>query len=129
MGMIHFCEDKKVYNSHPVLCIGHIVCLVLDSFGTMEQYVGRKYKQVKEENFEEYLKVMGVGLIPRKAAAAASPTVCLTKNDDGGYVLTTSAPIRTMVVNFHVGQEFDETTPDGVKVFFKLTSYRIADHI
>lgn len=41
---------------------------------TLEQFIGR-WKMIKSENFEEFMKEIGVGLITRKAAAHLKPTL------------------------------------------------------
>lgn len=44
-----------------------------------EQYVG-KWNLVESDNFENYLKQVGVGLVTRKAAAATKPTLEISVN-------------------------------------------------
>merc|ERR1712080_785232 len=41
-----------------------------------------KYKLATSENFEEFMKVLGVGLITRKLGNKTSPTVTITKEGD-----------------------------------------------
>ncbi|XP_059050370.1 sodium/calcium exchanger regulatory protein 1 [Achroia grisella] len=79
------------------------------------EFVGKKYKMVSSENFDEFMKTLGVGLITRKAANAVTPTVELRKDGDS-YVLVTSSTFKTTEVKFVPGQEFDEERADGAKV-------------
>ena len=78
----------------------------------MAVWEGKKYKLEKSENFDEYMKELGVGLVLRKMGNSVSPTIELTKNGDV-YTLTTSSTFKTSSVNFKLGEEFDEETLDG----------------
>merc|ERR1712002_29108 len=59
----------------------------------MVQITG-SYTQTSCENYEEFLKALGVGFILRKAAMA-------------------STPVMTIEINFELGKEFEEDTTDG----------------
>ncbi|XP_072934267.1 fatty acid-binding protein [Epargyreus clarus] len=78
-------------------------------------FLGKKYKMISSENFDEFMKALGVGLITRKAANAVTPTVEL-KQDGGSYVLVTSSTFKTTEMKFNPGEEFDEERADGAKV-------------
>ncbi|KAJ8712774.1 hypothetical protein PYW08_008078 [Mythimna loreyi] len=79
------------------------------------EFVGKKYKMISSENFDEFMKAIGVGLITRKAANAVTPTVELRKDGDS-YNLVTSSTFKTTECKFKPGEEFDEERADGVKV-------------
>jgi len=70
------------------------------------------YKLTKSENFEEYMKAIGVGLVMRKMAAAATPTTEITKTGED-FNIKTSTTFKTTDIKFKLGQEFDEETADG----------------
>ncbi|XP_021944577.1 sodium/calcium exchanger regulatory protein 1 isoform X1 [Folsomia candida] len=70
------------------------------------------YKLTKSENFEEYMKSVGVGLVMRKMAATATPTTEITQNGDD-WNIKTSTTFKTTDIKFKLGQEFDEETADG----------------
>uniref|UniRef100_D3TLL9 Fatty acid-binding protein, muscle n=1 Tax=Glossina morsitans morsitans TaxID=37546 RepID=D3TLL9_GLOMM len=76
---------------------------------------GKKYKLEKSENFDEYMKELGVGMVLRKMGNSVSPTVEL-KLDGEKYSLTTSSTFKTSTITFKLGEEFDEETLDGRKV-------------
>ncbi|PSN51340.1 Fatty acid-binding protein [Blattella germanica] len=57
----------------------------------------------------------GVGLVTRKMGNSVSPVIELTENN-GEYTLSSSSTFKNSVINFKLGQEFDEETPDGRKV-------------
>merc|ERR1712223_749082 len=66
-----------------------------------------KYKLATSENFEEFMKVLGVGLLTRKLGNKTSPTVTITK--EGAEF------------NFKVDVPFEEITADGRKVISTMT--------
>nr|WPK49590.1 FABP1 [Echiniscus testudo] len=87
----------------------------------MADLIVGKYKLESSENFDEYMKSIGVGLVTRKLGATASPTVTVTKEGDGKYRLKTETAIKTTDIAFRVGETFDEETLDGRKVTSVVT--------
>ncbi|KAL1500835.1 hypothetical protein ABEB36_006266 [Hypothenemus hampei] len=81
----------------------------------VDAYLNKKYKLESSENFDEYMKELGVGLITRKVGNSVSPVVDLTKDGDE-YVLTSNSTFKHVVTKFKPGVEFDQETPDGRKV-------------
>lgn len=77
-----------------------------------EEFLGKRYKLSTSENFDEFMKALGVGLVTRKMGAKVSPVVELTEND-GVYTLKTSSTFKNSEIKFKLGEEFDEETPDG----------------
>merc|ERR1712071_304850 len=71
-------------------------------------------KLVSQENFDEYLKAIGVGMAKRALARAATPTVDYSMNGDEMTVTTTG--MRDTSITFKIGVEKDEETADGRKV-------------
>ncbi|CAN7985546.1 unnamed protein product [Ixodes hexagonus] len=80
----------------------------------MTSLVG-KWKLTESENFDEFLKELGVGLTWRKLAQTSKPSVEL-KCDGDKWNLKTSTLLKTSDVSFTLGQEFEEARIDGVKV-------------
>lgn len=80
-----------------------------------EQYLGKRYKLFNSENFDEFMKALGVGILTRKMGSSVSPVVELTE-DSGLYTLKTTSPFKNSEIKFKLGEEFDEETPDGRKV-------------
>lgn len=81
----------------------------------MVLWEGKKYKLDKSENFEEYMKALGVGLIMRKMGNQVYPTVELIKEGDS-YTLNTTSTFKSSSIKFKEGEEFDEVTVDGRNV-------------
>lgn len=86
----------------------------------MEALLGKKYKLNTSDNFDDYMKALGVGLITRKMGNTVSPTIELTENN-GEYTLSSSSTFKNTVITFKLGVEFDEETPDGRKVKSTIT--------
>merc|ERR1711874_681494 len=85
---------------------------------TMSECTG-KYKLQTSENFEEFMKELGVGLLTRKLGNKTSPTVTITQEGDE-YTFKQES-IKTSEFKFKVGQEFEEITADGRKVMSTMT--------
>merc|ERR1712038_1569319 len=74
---------------------------------TMSECTG-KYKLATSENFEEFMKVLGVGLLTRKLGNKTSPTVTITKEGDEYNFRQDS--IKTSEFKFKVDVPFEEIT-------------------
>jgi len=70
------------------------------------------FKLIKSENFDEYMKAIGVGMVLRKMASAATPTTEI-KQDGENWNIKTMTTFKTTEIKFKLGEEFDETTADG----------------
>ncbi|XP_072756435.1 fatty acid binding protein isoform X2 [Anoplolepis gracilipes] len=79
------------------------------------EILGKRYKLFSSENFEDFMKALGVGMVMRKMGASVSPTVELTEKD-GVYTLKTTSTFKNTEVKFKLGEELDEETVDGRKV-------------
>ncbi|EFO26414.1 lipocalin/cytosolic fatty-acid binding protein family protein [Loa loa] len=83
-----------------------------------EKFVGI-WTFVESENFDAYLKQIGVGLIMRSIARNLKPT--LTFSVDGNkWKIVSESSFRKHVWEFELGEEFVETTPDGRQVKSKF---------
>lgn len=89
----------------------------------IDSFLGKKYKLQTSENFDEFMKALGVGLITRKMGNTVSPVVELVKSEGGGeeMVLTSSSTFKNVVTKFTPGIEFENDTPDGRKVHSTFT--------
>ena len=66
----------------------------------------------RSENFDEFMKAVGVGLVIRKMANAASPSLDITETERK-YTIKTILPSRKPRSASSWGEEFKETTADG----------------
>jgi len=81
----------------------------------MAVWEGKKYKLETSENFDDYMKELGVGFFLRKIGNSINPTIELIKNGDE-YTLNTESTFKNTTIKFKLGQEFDEETIDGRNV-------------
>jgi len=80
----------------------------------VDQFVG-KWHMTKSENFDDFLKAIGISWIIRKVAINTHPTVTISQDGDKITIKTESA-LKTTEVTFMLGEEFEESRADGVKV-------------
>lgn len=85
-----------------------------------------KWKMTESDNFDEYMKVLGVGLVMRKAGATAKPVQEISESG-GKWTIKTLSTFKNTEISFTLGQEFDEHTADGrdVKSTVKLEGHRL----
>merc|ERR1711872_847248 len=79
----------------------------------MVQFTG-KYTRVSAENYDEFLKVLNVGFLLRKAATASTPVMEISETD-GNWIMKTSTTMKAMELKFKLGVPFEEETTDGRK--------------
>uniref|UniRef100_A0AC34Q822 Cytosolic fatty-acid binding proteins domain-containing protein n=1 Tax=Panagrolaimus sp. JU765 TaxID=591449 RepID=A0AC34Q822_9BILA len=79
----------------------------------MDAFVGT-WNFVESDNFEAYMKQVGVGMVQRKLASSTKPSVVFEKTGDKWKMSVISA-IKTIVTEFELDKEFEETTADGRK--------------
>merc|ERR1712004_530202 len=82
-----------------------------------------KWKLASQENFDEYLSKVGVGLMKRKMACSMSPTCDV---DIQGDTINIKNSLGKDVV-FTIGVEFGHESPTGEK--FKVTGYWEGDKL
>lgn len=70
---------------------------------------GGKWKLEKNENFDEFLKAMNVGMLMRAAASKGSPVLEITQDGDKFTIITKGA--RTNEVTFKMGEQFTTKDP------------------
>lgn len=82
----------------------------------MAKLVG-KWKLDRSENFEDYMKALGVSVLIRKAALIfPNPTCEIERPSDDQYVITMNVPVvMTHVQKFTLGEPFEDMIPNGEK--------------
>ncbi|XP_054840903.1 myelin P2 protein-like [Eublepharis macularius] len=83
------------------------------------KFVG-SWKLVSSENFDDYMKELGVGLATRKLGSLAKPKVIISMKGDVVTIRTESA-FKSTQITFKLGQEFEETTADDRKTKTVIT--------
>ncbi|XP_053414377.1 fatty acid-binding protein 12 [Nycticebus coucang] len=78
------------------------------------------WKSISCENFQEYMKELGIGRASRKLGCLAKPRVTISTD---GEVITikTKSIFKNNKISFKLGEEFEETTPSGRKTKSKVT--------
>uniref|UniRef100_A0A8C1HKJ1 Fatty acid binding protein 7, brain, b n=1 Tax=Cyprinus carpio carpio TaxID=630221 RepID=A0A8C1HKJ1_CYPCA len=69
------------------------------------------WKLVSSDNFDEYMKALGVGFAARQVGNVTKPTHIISKEGDK-VVLKTQSTFNNTEISFKLGEEFDETTVD-----------------
>jgi len=88
-----------------------------------EAFIGR-WKLDSSDNFDEYMKAVGVGLLLRKTAGALKPDTVISKEGEGDelkWKIRTESTFKTTEIDFKIGEEFAETTGDGRDVKTTVT--------
>jgi len=80
----------------------------------MTEITGR-WKLVDSENFEEFMKTLGVGMVMRKLGASSKPIVEITNTGDDWSIKTETA-LKNTEIKFKLGEEFEEDRLDGARV-------------
>uniref|UniRef100_A0A8C3XHA2 Peripheral myelin protein 2 n=1 Tax=Cyanoderma ruficeps TaxID=181631 RepID=A0A8C3XHA2_9PASS len=78
------------------------------------RFVGT-WKLISSENFDDYMKELGVGLATRKLGGLARPDVIISMKGDT-VTIRTESTFKNTTISFKLGQQFDETTADDRKV-------------
>lgn len=78
----------------------------------MVQFEGR-FQHERSENFDEFLKAIGVPLIPRKMVAASNPVVEVRRNGDT-WTIRMNTLVRTVEYVFEPGQTVETETMGGM---------------
>ncbi|XP_074841817.1 myelin P2 protein-like [Carettochelys insculpta] len=72
------------------------------------------WQLISSENFEEYMKELGVGFAQRKMGSLAKPKMIISMSRDVMTIKTDSA-FKVTEISFKLGQEFEEITMDNRK--------------
>uniref|UniRef100_A0A3P9L425 Cellular retinoic acid-binding protein 1 n=1 Tax=Oryzias latipes TaxID=8090 RepID=A0A3P9L425_ORYLA len=75
---------------------------------------------VDSQNFDEYMKALGVGFATRQVGNVTKPTIVISQDGDK-VVVKTQSTFRNTELSAKLGEEFDETTPDDRHV--KVSSW------
>ena len=81
----------------------------------MEAFTG-KFVLVSAEQYDQFLKAIGVGFLLRKAIPCFTPSIEIAEAYGDLWNVKTSTIFKTFEIEFKLNEEFDETTPDGREV-------------
>ncbi|TWW54172.1 Fatty acid-binding protein, brain [Takifugu flavidus] len=80
------------------------------------------WKLVESENFDDYMKALGVGFATRQVGNVTKPTVIISLEGDK-VVVRTQSTFKNTEISFKLGEEFDETTADD-RNFYSVSGGR-----
>ena len=80
----------------------------------MASLVG-SWKLTTSENFDEFMKHLGVNFLTRKVGNTTKPTVTWSVDGDQ-WTFKTSSTFKSQELKFKLGETIDEETLDGRKV-------------
>ncbi|KAI9536588.1 hypothetical protein NQZ68_032383 [Dissostichus eleginoides] len=86
----------------------------------VEQFVGT-WTLLSSENFDEYMKAIGVGFATRQMGNMAKPNLVISVDDAGMVSMKSETTFKTTEIKFKLNEEFDETTADGRKTKTLIT--------
>ncbi|XP_072303619.1 fatty acid-binding protein, heart [Eucyclogobius newberryi] len=79
-----------------------------------EAFIGT-WNLKNSENFDEYMKALGVGFATRKIGSITKPTTIISL-EGGVMTVKTQSSVKNTELSFKLDEEFDETTADDRKV-------------
>ncbi|CAF1476175.1 unnamed protein product [Rotaria sp. Silwood1] len=83
--------------------------------GTGVEALKGHWDYVDGENFDDYMKELGVGFATRMTAKGIKPRLTISENG-GKWTFRSESTLKTTTYDFTPGVEFNETTPDGREV-------------
>ncbi|MEJ1286776.1 sphingomyelin phosphodiesterase acid-like 3A [Cricetulus griseus] len=69
------------------------------------------WKLTDSQNFDEYMKALGVGFATRQVGNVTKPTVIISQ-EGGKVVIRTQCTFKNTEISFQLGEEFEETSID-----------------
>ncbi|XP_043929775.1 fatty acid-binding protein, brain [Protopterus annectens] len=70
------------------------------------------WKLTDSENFDEYMKALGIDFATRKIGMVTKPTITISKDGDT-FTIKTESTFKNTEISFKPGEDFDEHTPDN----------------
>merc|ERR1739838_119104 len=78
------------------------------------------WKLIDSQNFDEYMKSLGVSFATRQVGNVTKPTIVISQDGDK-VVVKTQSTFENTEISAKLGEEFDETTADDRNVKSTLT--------
>ncbi|KAM8868967.1 fatty acid binding protein 4b [Spinachia spinachia] len=78
----------------------------------VDQFVGT-WTLTASENFDDYMKAIGVGLANRQMGNLAKPNLVISVDEAGLISMKSETTFKTTQFKFKLNEECDETTADG----------------
>lgn len=81
----------------------------------MADFAAGRWNLVHTDNFDDYMKAVGVGLVTRKLAGSLKPTQEISVEGDNWHIKTITT-FKTSELKFMLNEPFEESTIDGRSV-------------
>uniref|UniRef100_A0A915HYC3 Cytosolic fatty-acid binding proteins domain-containing protein n=1 Tax=Romanomermis culicivorax TaxID=13658 RepID=A0A915HYC3_ROMCU len=91
----------------------------------MDKFCGY-YNMISSENFDEYMKKLGVGFALRMIGSKTKPSLEIVNNGED-FSIKTYSTFKNTELKFKLGESVDETTIDGrpMKTTFTLEGEKL----
>ena len=125
-GHIKHAANNNIIHNQVMQTNDHtdIVESVCNKVDIVDPLPGR-YLMESSENFDDFMKALGVGMIKRKLANSVVPINEIEIADNGVYTIRTVTTVRTTEISFKLNEPFLEDTIDGRKT--ETTATRIGN--
>ncbi|KAJ8334272.1 hypothetical protein SKAU_G00399110 [Synaphobranchus kaupii] len=80
----------------------------------VDKFIGT-WRIQSSDNFDDYMKALGVGFATRQVGNMAKPNLTFSADDQGIVCMKSQSTFKTTEVKFKLNEEFEETTADDRK--------------
>ncbi|KAG5842582.1 fatty acid binding protein 4a [Anguilla rostrata] len=80
----------------------------------VDKFIGT-WRMQASENFDEYMKALGVGFATRQVGNMAKPSLTFSVEDQGVICMKSQSTFKTTEFKFKLNEECDEITADDRK--------------
>jgi fatty acid-binding protein 4, adipocyte len=109
---MNHCE-KYTHKSMRVLLLFVMPWVSMAAYAQSTPNIAGQYAQNSADNFDDYLKDVGVGFAARMAIKNTSNTITLSNNADTWTLQNAQGSFKTTSVTFTLGTPVSENTVDG----------------
>uniref|UniRef100_A0A4W5N2F4 Fatty acid binding protein 4a n=1 Tax=Hucho hucho TaxID=62062 RepID=A0A4W5N2F4_9TELE len=80
----------------------------------VDKFVGT-WKMTSSDNFDDYMKALGVGFATRQVGNRTKPSLIINMDDQGMICVKSQSTFKTVEIKFKLNEPFEETTADDRK--------------
>nr|XP_046217415.1 fatty acid-binding protein, heart-like [Oncorhynchus gorbuscha] len=86
----------------------------------VDKFVGT-WKMISSDNFDDYMKALGVGFATRQVGNRTKPSLIINMDDQGMICVKSQSTFKTVEIKFKLNEPFEETTADDRKTMTVFT--------
>ncbi|NP_001158577.1 Fatty acid-binding protein, heart [Oncorhynchus mykiss] len=86
----------------------------------VDKFVGT-WKMISSDNFDDYMKALGVGFATRQVGNRTEPSLIINMDDQGMICVKSQSTFKTVEIKFKLNEPFEETTADDRKTMTVFT--------